>query len=303
MTNRRMIVKFNGAQSEPKQLIGGSPQGTLLGGIEYIIANSDCLKESTSQEDRFKYYDDLNLLEFLILCENLEQYNFLNHVASDIGTDHLFLPPEAYKMQTNLNDISKWTSDNLMLINEKKSSYIMFNRSKSNFSTRLTLNGATLERSSILKVLGIWLQEDLKWDYNTKQICIKAYSRMNILNRLKYVGIGESDLITIYKMFIRSLYEYCCSVFHSSLTPALKIILVDKYTDYQSALMYFSIDSLSNRRQTQMNKFAIKCIQDENNQKLFPRNVNVKGKDVYHVNIARINQYFLRSQFHSVKGI
>ena len=132
----------------------------------------------------------------------------------------------------------------------------MFNRSKSNFSTRLTLNGATLERSSILKVLGIWLQEDLKWDYNTKQICIKAYSRMNILNRLKYVGIGESDLITIYKMFIRSMCEYCSSVFHSSLTQelsdkieaiqstALKIILADKYTDYQSALMYFSIDTI-----------------------------------------------------------
>ena len=128
----------------------------------------------------------------------------------------------------------------------------MFNISKSNFSTRLTLNGATLERSSVLKVLGIWLQEDLKWDYNTKQICIKAYSRMNILNRLKYVGIGESDLITIYKMFIRSMCEYCSSVFHSSLTQelsdkieaiqstALKIILADKYIDYQSASMYFS---------------------------------------------------------------
>ena len=110
-----------------------------------------------------------------------------------------------------------------MLINGKKSSYIMFNISKSNFSTRLTLNGATLERSSILKVLGIWLQEDLKWDYNTKQICIKAYSRMNILNRLKYVGIGESDLITIYKMFIRSMFEYCTSVFHSSLTQELSL--------------------------------------------------------------------------------
>ena len=179
----------------------------------------------------------------------------------------------------------------------------MFSRSKSNFSTRLTLNGATLERSTILKVLGIWLQEDLKWDYNTKQICIKAYSRMNILNRLKYVGIGESDLITIYKMFIRSMCEYCSAVFHSSLTQelsdkieaiqstALKIILADKYTYYQSASMYFSIDTLSNRRQTKTNMFAIKCIQDENNQRLFPRNVNVKGKGVYHVNFPRTSQY------------
>ena len=141
------------------------------------------------------------MIEFLILCENLVQYDFRSHVPSDIGTDHLFLSPESFKMQENLNAISNWSDENLMLLNERKSSYIIFGRSKSDFSTRLTLNGSTLERNSVFKVLGIWLQEDLKWDFNTKQICIKAYSRMNILNKLKYVGIGESDL-TIYKLFI-----------------------------------------------------------------------------------------------------
>ena len=60
MTNRRMIVRFNGSQSKPKKLIGCGPQGILLGGLEYIIAN-DCSKEDTDQEDRFKYYGDLNL--------------------------------------------------------------------------------------------------------------------------------------------------------------------------------------------------------------------------------------------------
>ena len=68
MTNRRMIVKYKGTQSNPKSLIGGSPQGTLLGGLEYIIAN-DCSKDDVSQEDRFKYYDDLHILEFLILFD------------------------------------------------------------------------------------------------------------------------------------------------------------------------------------------------------------------------------------------
>ena len=83
---------------------------------------------------------------------------------------------------------------------------------------------------------------------------------MNILNKLKYVGIGESDLLTIYKLFIRSICEYCSSVYHTSLTQelsnkieaiqstALKIILASKYTGYKSALTHFSISTLSERR-------------------------------------------------------
>ena len=255
MTNRRMIVNYRGIQSSPKELIGGGPQGTLLGGIEYIISN-DCSEDDISQDDRFKYYDDLNLLELVVLFDKLEPYDFTNHIASDIGIDDLYLPIEQYNMQNNLNNISQWTNQNLMLLNEKKSSYIVFTRSKSDFSLRLSLNGVTLDRKRIVKILGIWLQEDLKWNFNTKQICIKAYSRMNMLNKLKYVGISENDLITIYKLFIRSVCEYCSAVFHTSLTQelsdkieaiqktSLRIILSSKYIDYQSALLYFSLDTL-----------------------------------------------------------
>ena len=154
MTNRRMVVKYKGAQSKPKNLIGGGPQGTLLGGLEYIVAN-DCSKHDVNQKDRFKYFDDLHLQEFLILCDHLVQYDFFKHVASDIGTDHLYLPPEKYDLQKNLDKISEWTDTNLMLLNEKKSSYIVFSRSKGEFSTRLYLNNITLERKSVIRILGV----------------------------------------------------------------------------------------------------------------------------------------------------
>ena len=37
LTDRRMQVKFNGEMSEFLTLIGGGPQGTLLGQIEYLV--------------------------------------------------------------------------------------------------------------------------------------------------------------------------------------------------------------------------------------------------------------------------
>ena len=111
---------FKGLKSNRKDIIGGGPQGTLLGGLEYIVSNDDCCKEEIEAEDRFKYYDDLNLLEFIVLSDQLVQYDVRNHIPSDIGIDDLFLPPETYQMQKNFNYISYLTEDILMLLNEKK---------------------------------------------------------------------------------------------------------------------------------------------------------------------------------------
>ena len=124
-----------------------------------------------------------------------------------------------------------------------------------------------------------------------------------MINKLKYIGIGENDLITIYKLFIRSVCEYCSAVFHTSLTQelsdkieaiqktSLRIILSSKYIDYRSALLYFSLDTLFQRRQTHMRKFAVKCTDDPINKKLFPKNENIRGKAVFKVNFARTSQY------------
>ena len=213
-----MIVKYKSSQSNPKDLIGGSSQGTILGGINHNIASSDCGTEVITSEDRFRYYDDMYILELIILCEKLQEYDVRNHIPSDVAIDHLFLNPKKFRMQSYLDEVTKWTHENLMLLNEEKSNYILFTRSKSDFTTRLLLNQAPIKRLSVVKILGVWIQEDMGWEENTKQICKKSDSRISILNRLKYAGICIEDLITIYILFIRSLTEYCSVAFHASLT-------------------------------------------------------------------------------------
>ena len=68
------------------------------------------------------------------------------------------------------------------------------------------------------KLLGVWVTEDFSWSRNCSEICKKAYSRLTILTKLKYVGTKTEDLIDIYILYIRSLVEYCSVAFHSSLT-------------------------------------------------------------------------------------
>ena len=217
LTDRTMQVKFNGELSKVLALIGGGPQGTLLGQIEYLVQSNDNA-DMISPEDRFKYIDDLSVLQLVCLSGLLTEYNFYSHVASDIGTEDKFLPAESFATQDNLNSIANWTRENKMQINEGKCNFMIFSRSEEQFTTRLSMNNVKLDRISEVKILGLYISEDLSWTRNCKEICIKAYSRVQMLTKLKYVGTKTEDLLDVYKLYIRSIAEYCSVVFHSTLS-------------------------------------------------------------------------------------
>ena len=93
---------------------------------------------------------------------------------------------------------------------------------------------------------------------------------------------NKEDLIHIYKTYIRSRLEFSCTVWHSSLTKnnemdiervqkaALKVILKDKYVNYDKALRLLDLEPLHVRRERLCLKFAKKCLKLENFKKLFP---------------------------------
>ena len=307
LTNRKMQVKFNGELSEFLALVGGGPQGTLLGQLEYIVQSNDNTT-MVSPEDRFKYIDDLSILHLVLLAGLLKDYNFTEHVASDIGTDEKFLPPETFPTQDTLDSVSSWTQKNLMKMNEKKSNYMIFSRSQEKFSTRLALNGVCLKKVNATKLLGVWLTDDLSWSKNCTEICIKAYARLTMITKLKYVGTKIEDLIDIYILFIRSIIEYCSVVFHSSLTQAqeqkleriqktcLRVILGEMYISYEAALEMTGLQTLKDRREKRCLDFSLKCIKHPKNQRIFPRNnikfgQNQQTREAFHVNWARTERY------------
>ena len=119
------------------------------------------------------------------------------------------------------------------------------------------------------------LQEDLGWEYNTKQICKRAFSKLSILGKLKYAGICIEDLLEIYKLFIRSITEYCSVAFHGSLTEeqshkleviqssSLKVILADNYVSYTASLEMCNIEGLDTRREKRQLAFARRSLKSE----------------------------------------
>ena len=123
-----------------------------------------------------------------------------------------------------------------------------------------------------------------------------------MLTKLKYVGVCIDDLLDVYKLYIRSITEYCSVAYHSSLTQensqtleriqrtCLKVILGDMYLSYDSALEMCGLETLSARREKRCLDFALKCIKHEKNQRLFPRNTG-NQREKFHVNWARTDAY------------
>ena len=259
------------------------------------------------EDEKYKYVDDLSILEFICLSGLLVEYDVHSHVPSNVGVDQLFLPSASFDTQSHLGRISSWTAENLMQLNEEKSNYMILSRSIENFATRLTLNSIKLEQLHDVRLLGVIIQDDLKWDSNTADVCKRAFARLSMITKLKYVGVRKEDLLDVYCLYVRSLLEYCCVVWHSALTKeqttdlervqktSLKIILGDEYSEYKSALNQCILERLSNRREKRCLKFGLKATKHPKHQKLFPLNqeIDLELRDVekYHVNFARTSTY------------
>ena len=302
INQRKMQLKMNNVKSSVLDLVGGGPQGSLLGQLLYIIGSDDVVEE-VEEEDKFKYVDDLSVAEALQNRDNLSEYDFVQHVASDIAIHQKFLAPDTLKTQNTNKSISTWTEDNIMKLNETKSNYLIVSKLKEDFVTRLSLNDKLLDRKNMICHLGIWITEDLTWNKNTSEICKKAYSRMKMLTKLKYIGCSTEDLIKIYCLFIRSKAEYCSVTFHSTLTKklsdkietiqktSLKVILNENYVSYEAVLEMCGLESLYCRRKARCLKFGLKSGID-----YFPLNPTTdthetRCKELFKVNKAKTESY------------
>ena len=117
------------------------------------------------------------------------------------------------------------------------------------------------------KVLGLIMQNNLKWDEQIHSIVTKASKRLYALRVLSRGGVPPADLITVYSALIRSILECCCEVWNHVIPyylseelekvqkRAMRIIFPGH--SYDEALQLANCTRLSDRR----NKICIKTLQ------------------------------------------
>ena len=306
--DRKMVVKWHGKRTAPKVIKGGGPQGATLGLLEYTSQsnhNADCV----SPEDRFKFVDDLSILEVInLITVGIESHDFKLQVPNDVPEHNQMIPPENLKSQRWLKEIEEWTSNQKMVINSKKTKAMIFNFTDSEFSTRLTLKGENIDIIKHTKLLGTTVSDNLKWDLNTKELIRKANQRMELLRKAAGFTNSQQELKEIYILFIRSILEQSAVVWHSSISiedkesleriqkSAIRIILGNKYSSYKNALTKLNLETLDERREVLCLNFAKKCTKHNQLKHMFPLNdktseIKTRFKEKYKVQFANTERF------------
>ena len=154
------------------------------------------------------------------------------------------------------------------MLNKKKTNVMIFNFTLDyQFATGLYIEDQHLETVRETKLLGTIISSDLKWHSNTEMIVKKGYQRMLILHKLYSFNVPDSELVNIYILYLRSVLEQSCQVWHYSITEeektyiervqkvACKVILKDRYVDYECALSTLNLKTLSKIRDQLRLKF------------------------------------------------
>ena len=198
LSGRTQSVKVGMAISDWASVTAGVPQGTKLGPILFLIMVNDLASHSSLKSRHWMYVDDITM-------------------SQSISRNDL---PQT---QNDLDAISSWASANNMKLNPKKCkelSISFLRDSPRGLFPAVQVNDQPLDRVSQFKVLGLIIQDDLKWNSHIATITKKASKRLHILRVLKVSGyllvkvrfenqiFGLMKLLHIYLGFLKTKFGY-----------------------------------------------------------------------------------------------
>ena len=165
----------------------------------------------------------------------------------------------------------------------------------------LTINGVPLQQVETVKILGLQVTKNLKWDTHVKDILKKANGRLHLMKTLKHFKMPLFDLNNIFKGCVRPITEYAAPAWHPGLTSgesamlekiqcrACKIMMGREYLSYENALVQCNLNTLSERREQLCKDFFQSLVSSDKFSSWLPP----KRKDVHHRNLRNQNKFSL----------
>ena len=200
------------------------------------------------------------------------------------------LKKENNQLQDDLNNLKVFTDNNLMVINQKKTSIMSFNFRKSlEFPPIFRIgDGPVLNIEKQTRLLGIMISDDLKWSAHVDFIVKRANKKLWQLRRMKLLKLDMNILLDFYCKEIRSILEFGVSVWNSGLTSKMEeqlervqrvcvnIILCDTDCNipYKVGCTLLNIEPLIYRREDLCIKFIQNASSDQRHADMFCRNTN-----------------------------
>ena len=268
-------------------------QGSVLGVLDHN-AVMEFIDEEIDYQEIYKYIDDLTMEEEIsqdIPC-------LVEQDPHTLMTTHTFKPPDTQK---SVGILEQSCQDRKLKVNEKKTQLLSISSGKCETRCWLTLkDGSTLLSDGSLKLLGFMFSNkpDVKSQIN--HLVNMASSRCFVLRHLSNFKADKNRLLNIYCSLIRSIMEYSPMITKydkNRLENIQKKCLRTIYgygLSYEELLEKSNIETLENRRQKALRKFANKAANNPQFMHWFPLNKNRTGRHgkVYEELFARSDRLY-----------
>ena len=159
LSNRIKRVKIRSTYSSPKCTSIGVPQGSVLGPLLFNVFINDL------------FYRDLES-EICNFADDTTIYSCESNIDSVI-----------IKLERDLQEVLEWYTANGMSANPSKFQ-IMFLGLKRKNTLCLNINGQLITQSEHVKLLGVTIDNSLKFDTHVQSICKKANQKLYAFGRL-----------------------------------------------------------------------------------------------------------------------
>ena len=177
LSDRKQRVLIPGGSSSWLPIKAGVPQGSILGPLLFLIYINDIVLNVNSTVRLFA--DDTSL--YLIVDNPTEAARFLN---------------------SDLELMYQWAESWLVKFNANKSESLLISRKTNRpLHPQLLMNNEPIKEVSYHKHLGIFLSSDGTWHDHINSITSKAWLRVNLMRKLKFL-LDRRSLEIIYVSFI-----------------------------------------------------------------------------------------------------
>ena len=211
---------------------------------------------------------------------------------------------EDSRIECNVEELIAKSNQNKSQLNESKCKElrISFAKSTADFAP-IVINGKAIEVVSTVKLLGLNISSDLRWNCHVAEKSKKVASRLYFLKQLKRANIPAKDLLIFYLTCIRPVMEYACPVFHNALPAYLSaeqeqlqkraMRIIFPFVLYSDALHQANLETLSRHRQSITTKLFDSITRNSDNklhELLPPRNnfeSNLRRKRNFNVPLAK----------------